>query len=50
MASSVTDTNPQQGGKKGKGKNKDVMGLVEERLAEINNTMSVLASGVEDMG
>jgi len=30
MASSVTDANPQQGGKKGKDKNDDVMRLVEQ--------------------
>ena len=49
MASSVTDTNPQQGGKKGKDKNNDMMDLVEERLAEINTTMSALIGMVDDM-
>ena len=50
MASSVTDVNPQQGGKKGKDKaNKDVMGLVEERLGEVNAFMSTLTGRVEDM-
>ena len=40
MALSVTDVgNTQQGGKKGKNKNKDLSALVEERLAEINNSM-----------
>lgn len=43
----MTDANLQQGGKKGKDKNKDVMGLVEELLAEINNTMSPLMGRVD---
>jgi len=51
IASSVTDAaNPQQGGKKGKDKtNKDVMGLVKERLEETNASMSTLTGRVEDM-
>ena len=51
MASSVTDAaNPQQGGKKGKDKaNKDVVGLVEERLREVNAFVSTLMGRVEDM-
>jgi len=48
MALSVTDTNPQQGGRKGKDKTKYVMVLVEDRLAEFTNTMSALTSRVED--
>ena len=49
MASNVTDVNPQQGGKKGKEDNKDVMGLVEEQLVEINTTMSSPMGRVDDM-
>jgi len=49
MASSVIDANRQQAGKKGKDKNKDVMGLVDEKLAEINNTMSTLTGKMDDM-
>ena len=49
MASSVTDANPQQGGKKGKDKNKDVVALVDEKLAEINSSMSALTERVDDM-
>ena len=49
MASSVTDANPQQGGKKGKDKNKEVVALVDERLAEITNSMSTLTERVGDM-
>ena len=49
MASNVTDANPQQGGKKGKDKDDNVMGLVKERLAEVNNTMSALTGKVDDM-
>jgi hypothetical protein len=33
MASSVTDAGNQQGGKKGKDKNKDLSVLVDDRLA-----------------
>jgi len=53
MASSATgvidDDNPQQGGKKGRDKNKDVMTFVDERLVEINTTMSALTGKVDDM-
>jgi len=51
MASSVINAvNPQQGGKKGKGKaNKDMMGLMEERLDEVNSSMSSLTGRIEDM-
>jgi len=49
MASSVAYANPQQGGKKGKDKSKDLVGLIEERLAEINNTMSALTGRVDGM-
>ena len=49
MALSVTDANSQQHGNKGKDKNKVVVGLVEERLAEINNTMSTLTGKADDM-
>jgi len=41
MASSVTDAgNPPHGGKKGKDKNKDLSVLVDDKLTEINTTMS----------
>ena len=50
MASSVTDAgNPQQGGKKGKDKNKDLSVLVDDKLAEINHSMSTLTGKVDDM-
>jgi len=49
MVSSVTDTDPQQGGKKGKDKTKDVMVLMEDRLTEFNSTISTLTDRVEDM-
>jgi len=50
MASSVTDTgNPQQGGKKSKDKNKDLSVLVDDKLAEINHSMSNLTGKVDDM-
>lgn len=45
----MIDDNPQQGGKKGKDKNKDVMGLIEEWLVEINATMLALTGWVDDM-
>jgi len=49
MVSSVTNANPQQGGKKSKDKTKDLMVLVEDRLAEFTNSMSALTGRVEDM-
>jgi len=49
MASSVTDTSNKQGGKKGKYKNKDLVVLVDERAAEINNSMGTLMGMVDDM-
>jgi len=50
VVSSVTNAgNPQQGGKKDKDKNKDIMVLVEESLIEINAIMSILTGRVEDM-
>jgi len=45
----LTDANPQQGGKKGKDKNKDVKGLIQGQLAKISNTMSTLIGKVDDM-
>ena len=48
IASSVTEVSiPQQGGKKGNDKNKDVMALVEEKLGDA--TMTALTGRVEDM-
>jgi len=50
MALSVTDVgNPQQGGKQGKDKNKDLVVLVYKRLVEINNCMPTLTGRVGDM-
>ena len=49
MASSVADANSQQGGKKGKDKNKDFVGHVKERLVEVNNTMSAPTGMVDNM-
>jgi len=51
MTLSVTDTNPRQGGKNDKDndKTKDVMVLMEDRLAVFTNSMSALTSRVEDM-
>jgi len=50
MASSMTDArNPQQGGKNGKDKNKDLAVLKNERLMKINNSMTTLMGMVDDM-
>ena len=49
MTSSVTNADHQQGGKKGKDKTKDMMVLVEDRLAGFTKTMSTLTGRVEDM-
>lgn len=50
MTSSVTNAgSPQQSGKKGKDKNKDVIVLMEDRLAEFNTIMSTLTGRIEDM-
>ena len=50
MALSVTDAvNPQQGGKKGKDKNKDLLVPIDDKLAEINHSMSDLTGRVDDM-
>jgi len=51
MGSSVTDaTNLQQEGQKRKDKtNKDVMGLLKERLREVNASISTLTGRVEDI-
>jgi soluble cytochrome b562 len=49
MASSVTDAgNPQQGGKKNKEK-KELASLVDDKLAEINHSVSTLTGRVEDV-
>jgi len=48
MALSVTDVNRQRDGKKGKNKNKDIMGIAKEWLAKINTTMSALTGRVDD--
>jgi len=50
--SSATETstsNPQQGAKKGKDKNKDLSVLVDGRLAEINNYMATLMGRLDNM-
>jgi len=41
--------NPQQGGEKGKCKNKDLSVLVDERLTKIKNSMTTLTDRVYDM-
>jgi len=42
MASRMTDASPQQTGKKGMDKTKDMMILVEDRLVEFTTTMSIV--------
>jgi len=50
MASSVTEvSNPQQGGKKGKDKNKDLPVLVDDKLAEVNDSIITLMGRVNEM-
>jgi len=50
MALSVTDAgNSQQGGKKGKDKNKDWSVLVDDKLAEINHSLSDITGRADDM-
>ena len=50
MASSMTDVgNPQQGGKKGKDKNKDLAILVDDKLAEVNDFIITLTGRVDEM-
>ena len=41
--------NPQQGGKKGKDKNKDLAVLVDDKLAEVNNSIITLTGRVDEM-
>jgi len=46
----MTDAgNPQQGGKKGKDKNKDLAVLVDDKLAEVNNSIITLTGRVDEM-
>ena len=50
MASSVTEVgNPQQGGKKGKDKNKDLAVLVDDKVAEVNDSIITLTGRVDEM-
>ena len=42
-------SDPQQSGKKGKDKSKDMVALVEQRLVEIRNTISALIGRIDDM-
>jgi len=50
MASSITEVgNPQQGGKKGKDKNKDLAFLVDDKLTEVNNSIITLTGRVDEM-
>ena len=50
MASSMIDAgNPQQGGKKGKDKNKDLAVLVDDKLAEVNDSIITLTGRVDEM-
>ena len=48
-SASEASTCNQQDEKKGKDKNKDFSILVDERLAEINNSMATLTRRVDDM-
>jgi len=45
----VSDADNLQGGKKVKDKNKDLAVLVDERLAEINNSVATLSGKLDDM-
>jgi len=50
MASSMTDAgNPQQGGKKGNDKNKDLAVLVDDKLAKVNDSIIILTGRVDEM-
>jgi len=50
MTSSMTDAgNPQQGGKKDKDKNKDLAVLVDDKLAEVNNSIVTLMGRVDEI-
>ena len=50
MASSMTNAgNPQQGGKKGKDKNKDLAVLVDDKLTEVNNSIITLTGRMDEM-
>jgi len=50
MASSVMDVgNPQQGGNKSKDKNKELSVLVDDRLAEANDSIITLTARVDEM-
>ena len=50
MASSVTEVgNPQQSGKKGKDKNKDLAVLVDDKLVEVNDSIITLTGRVDEM-
>ena len=50
MALSVTEvSNPQQGGKKGNDKNKDLAVLVNDKLAKVNNSIATLTGRVGEM-
>jgi len=49
MASSVTDAGNPQGGKKSKDKNKNLVVLVDERLAEITDSTATLTGRMDDI-
>jgi len=50
MTSSMTDAdNPQQGGKKGKNKNKDLAVLADDKLAKVNDSIITLTGRVDEM-
>ena len=49
IASSGTDGSNPQGGKKGKDKNKDLAVLVDDKLAEVNNSIITLTGRVDEM-
>ena len=50
ISSSITEVgNPQQGGKKSKDKNKELAVLVDDRLAEINDSIITPTGRVDEM-
>ena len=50
MALSMIDAgNPQQGGKKGKDKSKELEVLVDDKLVEVNNSIVTLTGRVDEM-
>ena len=46
---SPKSANPQQGGKKGKDKNKDLAVLVDDKFTEVNNSIITLTGRMDEM-